>query len=110
MSTQSSGKAGVAVWDQGEIKIIIPPRAKRIAGRRWQRIVREIVWRDQGICWLCGLGGANSADHVIALADGGHPTDYRNLRAAHLRCNLSRSAHRTNALRRQRRHGTAWIR
>ena len=54
MSTQRPGRVGVAVWDQGEIKIIVPPRAKRIAGRRWQKIVREIVYRDQGICWLCG--------------------------------------------------------
>ena len=75
---------------------------KRISGRRWQRIVRYIVARDQGICWICGLPGATSADHILAIADGGHATHPGNLAAAHLYCNLSRAAHGTNSIRRHR--------
>ena len=60
------------------------------------------VTRDGGVCWICNLPGATSADHLVPIADGGHPTDLRNLAAAHLRCNLARAAHRTNAIRRRR--------
>ena len=75
---------------------------KLISGRRWQRIVRYIVARDQGICWICGLPGATSADHILAIADGGHATHPGNLAAARLYCNLSRAAHGTNSIRRHR--------
>lgn len=93
-----------AVWHEGRIVILEPPRHKRPTGRPWRRLVAAIVERDQGICWICRQPGATSADHLVALADGGHPTDPANLAAAHLRCNLQRSAHRSNAIRRQRRH------
>jgi 5-methylcytosine-specific restriction endonuclease McrA len=96
---------GVAVWREGRIVVITPPRPKRLSGRPWRRLVAAIVVRDGGICGICGYGGATSADHIVAIADGGHPTDPANLRAAHLRCNLSLSAHRTNTMRRQRRRG-----
>lgn len=40
----------------------------------WQ--VRFIMNRDRGICHVCGGEGADQADHVIPLAEGGaHHTD-----------------------------------
>ena len=94
---------GLAQWVEGELVIIKPPRPWRPSGRPWRRLVARIVERDQGICWLCGYGGATSADHVVAIADGGHPTDPANLRAAHQYCNLARSARRSNEMRASRR-------
>jgi len=42
--------------------------------RPWQ--VRFILNRDHGICHVCGEPGADQADHVIPLAEGGaHHTD-----------------------------------
>jgi len=58
--------------------------------------------RDGGICGICGYPGATSADHIVALADGGSH-DPSNLRAALSYCNLRLAAQRTNQLRRQRR-------
>jgi len=63
---------------------------KRPGGSRpWRRTVASIITRDAGICHLCGKPGANSADHLIPVAQGGtdHPT---NLAAAHLQCNKIR--------------------
>lgn len=58
-------------------------------GRPWQRIKARIVERDHGICHLCGLPGATTADHVIPHSRGG--TDaYDNLAAAHIDCNRIR--------------------
>ena len=54
--------------------------------------------RDRGICWLCGGPGATSADHVIALADGGSNFP-SNLRAAHPHCNYAKNAKRSSELR-----------
>lgn len=71
---------------------------KRITGPRWQRIVAFIVGRDGGRCWLCGKPGATSADHVIALADGGDNSP-GNLRAAHPRCNYAKNGKRSAAIR-----------
>lgn len=54
--------------------------------REWDKTRRLVVARDNGICHLCGLPGAKSADHVIPHAMGG--TDgMENLRAAHRNCN-----------------------
>lgn len=41
---------------------------------------------------------ASTAGHIIALADGGHPTDRANLQAEHFGCNLEAEIER----RRQR--------
>jgi 5-methylcytosine-specific restriction endonuclease McrA len=64
-------------------------------GRRWQQRKRRIIRRDGGICWICGQPDADSADHVIAHANGGRDTD-DNLRAVHHdvppRCNRVKGA------------------
>jgi len=58
---------------------------------QWRAISKAVIARDHGICWLCGLPGANSADHVIPRAkNGGH--EMANLKAAHMKCNLKKNA------------------
>ena len=57
-----------------------------LSGRPWRRTKAAVIARDGGICWLCELPGADTADHVIARARGGS-NDPANLRAAHRRCN-----------------------
>jgi hypothetical protein len=53
-------------------------------GRVWQRMVRYVVQRDGGLCWICGHPGATSADHVIPRTeDPSRELDASNLRAAH---------------------------
>jgi 5-methylcytosine-specific restriction protein A len=57
----------------------------------WKAIRQRILLRDGGLCWLCGLRGADSVDHVVPRAFGGGHGD-GNLRAAHTRCNAQRGA------------------
>lgn len=61
--------------------------------RRWRQvIVPRIIRRDNGICHICGQPGADTADHLIAVADGG-TDDPSNLAAAHhIPCNVRRGA------------------
>jgi 5-methylcytosine-specific restriction protein A len=57
--------------------------------RRWRQLRAAVLVRDAYQCWLCGLDGADSVDHVIPRTHGG-TDDPTNLRAAHSRCNSSR--------------------
>lgn len=50
---------------------------------------RKTLLATTDICWICGRGGADSADHIIPLSRGGS-NDLINLRAAHLLCNKGR--------------------
>jgi 5-methylcytosine-specific restriction endonuclease McrA len=43
----------------------------------------------RGICWLCGLPGADTRDHVRPLSKGG-TNDPSNIRPAHRACNSAR--------------------
>ena len=63
--------------------------AKR-TGRPWSRVKRRVLVRDRGICHLCGLPGATTADHITPVAHGGSWYDLANLAAAHHVCNLKR--------------------
>jgi hypothetical protein len=64
-------------------------------GRAVRPLVNAIVQRDGGVCWLCGLLGADSADHEPPRRDLVrlgvlNPDDPAYLRAAHLICNKRR--------------------
>lgn len=45
----------------------MPPR--RAAGHRWEAVVRAVVDRDGGLCWVCKHGGARHGDHVIPVTE-----------------------------------------
>lgn len=63
------------------------------------------MYAEETHCWLCGRyvdqrlpathPRSRSADHLVQLQHGGHPTQRQNLRLACLGCNSGRS----NALR-----------
>lgn len=55
---------------------------KRMTGRKRQERNRRILAASD-VCHICGHGGADSVDHVVALARGGSDTDPANLRPAH---------------------------
>lgn len=59
-------------------------------GRKAQQFVKATLERYGRVCWLCGLPGATSADHIIARDNGGAVYDLANLGPAHKRCNESR--------------------
>lgn len=59
-------------------------------GRKAQQYVRLTLAEYGTTCWLCGLPGATSADHVIPRSKGGAVYDLANLGPAHKRCNESR--------------------
>lgn len=58
---------------------------------KWETTRNLVIVRDKGICHLCGMGGADTADHLIPHSKGG-TDDLHNLRAAHRFCNVSRGA------------------
>jgi 5-methylcytosine-specific restriction endonuclease McrA len=61
-----------------------------MGGRRWRRIVAQVVARDGMQLRACGDRGATSADHVVRVRDGGEDS-LENLRAAHIECNCRRA-------------------
>lgn len=58
-------------------------------GRGWNRISREVIERDNGICHVCGQPGADTVDHLHRRRDGGGQ-DRQLLAAAHRSCNSAR--------------------
>ena len=64
--------------------------------RAWRRLRKQVLLRDGWRCRWCG-GPADTADHVVALADGGAPFDPSNLVAACRSCNGRRGAQLVNA-------------
>jgi 5-methylcytosine-specific restriction endonuclease McrA len=64
-------------------------------GRPWRRL-RAAVLDHSDVCWLCGLPGADTVDHILPLSQ--HPElahDRSNLAPAHGRC-TSRKGRRTD--------------
>ncbi|WP_375544243.1 HNH endonuclease [Pseudoclavibacter albus] len=59
-------------------------------GREAQRYTALTLAHYGTTCWLCGLPGATTADHVIPRSRGGAVYDLANLAPAHKRCNESR--------------------
>lgn len=64
--------------------------AQQWGGRRAQQWVRKTLETYGYTCWLCGLPGADSADHVIPRSLGGAVYDLANLGPSHKRCNFAR--------------------
>ena len=64
----------------------------RPRGRRWLKVSRAVIIRDHGICHVCHLPGADTADHIVSIKYGGAWYDMANLKAAHRGCNARRGA------------------
>lgn len=60
------------------------------SGSRVARMTQYCLETYGSICWLCGLPGADSVDHVIPRSRGGAVWDIRNMAPAHRRCNFAR--------------------
>lgn len=48
-----------------------PKRTVSVSGWEEQRRAKRVIARDQGQCYVCDLLGADHADHVIPLSQGG---------------------------------------
>ncbi|GAA4178970.1 HNH endonuclease signature motif containing protein [Gryllotalpicola koreensis] len=72
----------------GAVELVTP--APRWGGRKAQEYVQLTLQTYGTVCWLCGLPGATSADHVIPRSKGGAVYNLDNLGPAHERCNESR--------------------
>lgn len=69
-------------------------------GRPWREVSAR-VYREESHCWLCGHWVdpslhprdrmARTADHLVQLCHGGHPTRRDGIRLAHMACNTARS-------------------
>lgn len=57
-------------------------RSRTVSGWEQQRRAKRILLRYDGICHVCGLPGADQADHVVPLSQGGEDTE-ENLRPIH---------------------------
>lgn len=64
--------------------------AERWGGRKVAKYVAMTLERYGTVCWLCGLPGADSADHVIPRSLGGAVYNLDNLAPAHTPCNKAR--------------------
>lgn len=53
------------------------PRTRRrtLSGSQEQARARRVIARGRGVCHVCRHAGADEADHVIAVADGGADTE-----------------------------------
>lgn len=65
-------------------------------GRKAQQYVALTLETYGRVCWLCGLPGATTADHIIPRSKGGAVYDLANLGPAHKRCNESRGNRAAN--------------
>ena len=68
----------------------------------YQRNRREIL-QGEPMCYLCGRAGADTADHIIPIFQGG-TNDIENLRPAHRACNSAKGS-RDQAKANQQKNG-----
>lgn len=82
--------AGALDIPRGPGVLAAPGVVETWGGRRAQQFVTRTLAEYGRLCWLCGLPGANSADHVIPISLGGAVYDLRNLGPSHRSCNYAR--------------------
>lgn len=54
-----------------------------MSGAAWDALKRRILLRDEYVCYIDGLPGADTVDHIIPVAEGGAKADPANLAAIH---------------------------
>lgn len=54
-----------------------------ISGSAWQALRLQILRRDEYVCYVCHLPGADEVDHIIPTWEGGAKTAPANLAAIH---------------------------
>jgi 5-methylcytosine-specific restriction endonuclease McrA len=101
MEKMSSGRTR-----QSSIKAVRAYEKKRRKTERKQRSIqrrkdlrdelspamRKAVWSRYGrICYLCGMKGADTIDHIVPIVKGG-TNDISNLRPAHEKCNKDKGS------------------
>lgn len=57
----------------------------------WKRLRLQVLTRDQYRCKLCGRPGRLEVDHIVPLAQGGHPTNPNNLQAICRFCHITKT-------------------
>ena len=65
---------------------------RRKGGRRWQRLRRAALDREEWRCRTCGKAGVLEVDHVVRLEDGGPEYDLDNLQALCRGCHVSKTS------------------
>lgn len=81
---------GGMVIGRGPGAVAEPGVVEEWNGRRAARFTELTLETYGRTCWLCGLPGATSADHVIPRSLGGAVFDLANLAPAHRSCNYRR--------------------
>lgn len=85
-----------------------PGVAEKWGGRKAIEYVYKTLATFGEICALCGMPGANSADHIIPISKGGAVYVLENLQPAHRRCNYGRQAKPMSEYELVH-NGTAWF-
>lgn len=68
------------------------PSSRLTSQSGYRKLRAEVLARDGGICHICELPGADTADHVTPATWDGEST-HANLKAAHRSCNRRKSDH-----------------
>lgn len=67
-------------------------RTRTISGSAQQKRARWVLHYYDHMCHVCGKDGAEEADHVTPLAEGG-PDTVENMRPIHIDCHKAKTAH-----------------
>lgn len=88
----------------------VPGAPTEWGGSRLAPFTRLVLDTYGRTCWLCGLPGADSVDHVIPRSRGGAVWDIDNAAPSHVRCNISRGARDPSEAARLIEDGTPFFR